>query len=880
MGKAEFFFFGKHFGYGNDYTVAKDESQDRLEGRTRKAQLQQLRLNARGLKPTPCDIVHWTNARDLNFIWKRHTGDSLVEGRDEITRGNQKFQTAHRVRLLAPQCISIANQKSMLPTAENSDPKSSMLPASPFDVPEIASLIASYLSNSDLAQCARVSRSLHDICIPILWKSIHFNNLFFRRDRDFDKESYRVDLIRHGKLSLIKELTIAYHVADDDMEMIAEHCSRLKALNFDCAQVTAKTLALLGDHGQTQDLDPDDRSKRRKTRLPIHLESLIFKAGWGRPSLPCFSIIPLLGPQLKRLHLSHFHDTKDQKLIEVIRHCPNLVGLRLNFTSLTSGFFMAMALEFPPSDCTSTNRRYRQRLEDLNLDSNEKLSNAESEGVSAVVKACRSTLKTLSVQDVRGVNNKLLIALFKGPDSENATGSPKIAQNLTTQANALKHASDKIPILHHGFSPNTVLTEIRLSRSYGLAGEGLEILFRYATELASIHLDGRMVNEGTLMVLAETYRNRMKALGLGVPAAWREHVLADERVRAISREGAAAGGHQAITTAANDATEESSASSDNVVKVFTGWHVPGGLKRLSLRDGGTILTNKGVRAILRSCVGLECLDIGNCSRLTLELFQGPWACLRLKDLDISGMALESVSRDLEVFAADIPDSGPDPFSTTRAASCEEELAESLRFPCANSPYPEGDDFNETGGYDYMAIPGDEYYDYPTKPWNIDNTPRRRAILRQFYSKLGQLRQLRTLNMNDSKFRVRVKDGLELVLPGLQQNLIRWKLGLENGYYLGSSELEFFGKNFGYGDDFTASEDNDQDCLEGKIRQAKLEHLYLVEDSLQDVRREVQEWASDQGFDLEIDDFGRREARRERLEYLREQRQHAREQEYW
>ncbi|KAF9558247.1 hypothetical protein EC968_007211, partial [Mortierella alpina] len=514
-----------------------------------------------------------------------------------------------------------------------------------------------------------------------------------------------------------------------------------------------------------------------------------------------------------------------------------------------------MALEFSPSGCTWTGRRYRQRLEDLNLDSDVKVFDAGSEGLSAVVMACRSTLKTLFAQlALGGVSDDVLFGLVGNPTAKIKAQDSIVAPHFTTQVNALKQTSDETSILHHQFSPNTVLTEIQLSGSLRLTELGFQVLFRFATELVSIRLVRCEVGDSALLVLAETYRNRMKALGLGVPAAWREHELAEERVQAISREGAAAGGHQAVPAAANDATEESSASSDTGANVFTSWHVPGGLKRLTLNAGGTFLTNKGIRAILRCCVGLEGLDTGGCRRLTLELFQGPWACLRLKDLDISGMGLERVSQNFEVFEDKIPAGGPDPFSTTRAASYEEELAESLRFPCAIAAYPEADDIAETGGYDYMTIPGDSYYDYATKPRNIDNTPRQRAILRQFYSKLGQLCQLRTLNMNDSNFRVRVKDGLELALSGLQQNLINWNLDLKNRYYLGNSELEFFGKHFGYGDDFTASEDNDQDCLEGKIRQAKLEHLYLAEDSLQDVCREVKEWATDLGFHLEIDNI--------------------------
>ncbi|KAF9930849.1 hypothetical protein BGZ67_005589 [Mortierella alpina] len=53
-------------------------------------------------------------------------------------------------------------------------------------------------------------------------------------------------------------------------------------------------------------------------------------------------------------------------------------------------------------------------------------------------------------------------------------------------------------------------------------------------------------------------------------------------------------------------------------------------------------------------------------------------------------------------------------------------------------------------------------------------------------------QLRTLNMSYGNYLVRVKDGLELVLPGLQQNLTSWKVDMESGYPMGTSEVEFLG----------------------------------------------------------------------------------------
>ncbi|KAF9558246.1 hypothetical protein EC968_007210 [Mortierella alpina] len=722
---------------------------------------------------------------------------------------------------------------------------SSMLPTSPFDIPEIASLIASYISkDSDLARCARVSRSLHDICVPILWKSIHFSHLFFRRDRDLDKEGSRVDLIRCGKLSLIEKLTINYTVRDDDMEMIAEHCTNLKILDFDGANVTAENLAILipSDRDLTEDIDSGHKPKRRKIQFPSNLK---FKSCENFAGRSCLEIVSLLGPQLTQLSLIKSGDITDQDMIKVVRRCPNLVSLQLEGTSITDEFLKNMAQDFLHSDSSSTPGRHKRYLEKLNVRWNGRVS---SLGFLPVVMACRSTLKSLSIEGFYAVSDEVLFALVGDPIAMTAAQGSKTAPHLTTQANALKQSSNKTPFMRHQFSPNTVLTEIRLSQCLRATDAEFQVLFRFATELVSIHLLKCDVGDSALMVLAETYRNRMKALGLGVPAAWREHVLADERVEAMSRDEAAEEGQLTVSTFAACATKDSRIRSGTDTKVFTGGDVPGGLKRLDL-FGCKLITNKGVRAILRSCVGLELLDIAAFhllpSGLSLELFRGPWACSRLKHLAVSGLHLEIAPQDLGVIEG----------KTKRHAQYQEELVESSRFPLAIDPYPQEDDYDEAGNYDPMAISIVKHDDDVDVQDVSGTAPRQRAILRQFYSKLGQLSQLRTLNMNCSKFRVRVKDGLELILPGLQQNLTTWYLHLEHGNYIGNAELEFFGKHLGYGHDFTDAKDGSQDRLEGKTRQARLEHLLLSEEGVTHVRRDIMTWARRQGFHLNISTQG-------------------------
>ncbi|KAF9558242.1 hypothetical protein EC968_007206 [Mortierella alpina] len=211
------------------------------------------------------------------------------------------------------------------------------------------------------------------------------------------------------------------------------------------------------------------------------------------------------------------------------------------------------------------------------------------------------------------------------------------------------------------------------------------------------------------------------------------------------------------------------------------------------------------------------------------------------------MALEITPKEPEHFADEDLENDRDGTQTELTVLCPEEHAEALRFPLTMAPYPQEDDYDETGCYDHMAV---EYVYYGNvRRRNKRNSPRQRAILRQFYYKLGELSQLQFLNMTYCKFRVRVKDGLEFVLPGLQQNLIQWKLDLEGGNSMGKSELGFFCKHFGYGHDITIAKDQDQ--LEGKTRRAQLQELILNEIGLRDVSFEELDWATRQGFRVSL-----------------------------
>ncbi|KAF9946241.1 hypothetical protein BGZ72_000508 [Mortierella alpina] len=860
---------------------------------------------------------------------------------------------------------------------------------SPFDIPELASLISSYLAADDLARCARVSRSLHDICIPILWRTLDISGRFWTHDNEFRK-----GLARYGKYYPVERLHLAHTTLHaSDMKLLAENCARLKHLDLTAIQVSVVDLrilihsdpygilekghiditkkrkakagpstkrrkgsgqltvdvaelgeddenaqdALYGDinaamahyrqltdakvaleracqnkdtgfadkeskQGPGQELCPillkntksslvdcacsvhSAKFNKLSTRFPFYLESLTFKTCSSINGPACLEVIALLGPQLKRLVLDHMHGVTDQVMIKLVKHCPNLVELQLQRTEITNTFLTSFSQELLSHDSTSNPSNQRRFLESLHVDT----TMTSSVGLLAIIKACRRNLTTLSLK-CSVANDSVLLALVEDQDPA--------SKNLS-EVSSVKLRSRRPQVVNH-----TIECPL-------LSDVGLQALFEFATELTSIELQGCTLKDETLMVLAETYRNRMKDLGLGVPAAWKEHWITDEWARVIDQTDASGVFQDYSTVCAASTTFYKMRESYADDKAFTNGRVPGGLRKLLIPFCNNI-TNKSVRAILRSCVGLESLDISDCRNLSLELFQGPWACTRLKNLNIRGMILELTSNDRTAIRRD--------GTLMRSQLIEEEEMESTwRFPLAITTYPAEDDFGEDGFYDYIVAPrnqsrcsdddasgsgvtededemdgssgsnesirsSDAYSsssgsdngdsssddensssggesgrgDLPlmaprhTVPCETSrNNPRQRAILRAFYSKLGQLSQLRTLDMSFCDFRVRAKDGLELVLPGLQQNLIEWNLDLGPLYRMFESELKFFGKHFGCGQDFSFSEDVTLEGLQCNTRTAQLQTLILDVASVEDVNLAVVIWTECQGFTLD------------------------------
>ncbi|KAG0300315.1 hypothetical protein BGZ99_003823, partial [Dissophora globulifera] len=116
-------------------------------------------------------------------------------------------------------------------------------------------------------------------------------------------------------------------------------------------------------------------------------------------------------------------------------------------------------------------------------------------------------------------------------------------------------------------------------------------------------------------------------------------------------------------------------------KLYDGVWVPGGLQRLSLKNCFDV-TNRGIRAIVRSCPMLEGLNLGGCESVSMQVFRGPWVCNKLQILNISEINVH-------------------PHITTKSMLLEEEI-EDQRFPLTPllKTHP-SDDFRDDGHYDFM-----------------------------------------------------------------------------------------------------------------------------------------------------------------------------------
>ncbi|KAG0030996.1 hypothetical protein BGZ81_001949 [Podila clonocystis] len=759
-------------------------------------------------------------------------------------------------------------------------------PSTPIEVPELFARIADHLDRHTLVQMIQVCRKFHQVCIPLLWHTVYLQE----PDEDDEEDvpdcpwegdkGFRMGFLRHGRW--IEHLhLIGILIQDGDLELIAENCSRLKSLDLTGTNVTAETLQVLihsdpyktdpesakkrkrgedrGDDGDNEESEDDDdlnsrmdkyrrksiteteteqepdsqyesvgldpsssdqggddenaagpvvrpssssrvydripvhrlsgttraaKFKGTPTRFPFQLEVFVLNKCRQLAGNKALKVLQRLGPQLQRLSLDHVVDLDDQSLIEMMPHCPNLKFLSLRGCDVTDRFLVQLA------ENTTTNAG-KGAIEELKLD----MAQVTGTGLVTLAKGCKSHLAALSSRDNLGMTDEVLYAFIQESAIHTRESATKL--KLRTCIN------------------NSVLTKINLSQSADITDTALQALFRHATELQEILLDGTKVQDESLIVLAENYIRRLKRLGLGVPTSWAKH-------------------EQAIASSSST----SSLSKDAIVRDISATFVPGGLHLLSL-SGCDHITNRGLRAIGRACVGLRSLSITNCPNLSLELFSGPWTSYALRVLHMQDMAL-------------IAD----------ASEAKEEEKERAQFPLQLEPLPTQDGPRakpadpitwpitkthvqlQFDAFGFGAPSGSSSRRRAQK--KKPNSSDQRAVLRAFYGVLGRCHNLEILDMCNMGFRIRVRDGLDLVLPALQQNLKEWHLTCHRSQMvLPDAELAWFGKHFGSGADFYQGD-------QGQGTPSKLQLFSISDLALEGGDSDIYEWFMEQvpGFNME------------------------------
>ncbi|KAG0312619.1 hypothetical protein BGZ99_009366 [Dissophora globulifera] len=719
---------------------------------------------------------------------------------------------------------------------------------SPLDLPEILELVVSHLETEDLARACQVSVLFHNVCTPFLWRAVSL--VGNRANRVWNKdEGFRQGLIQYGPLVHTLRLGIS-EVQDEDMEFIAANCTRLKSLDLSYADVTVETLKILlhSDPYKTSPAssdkpydnvsvdvnalmeqyrsmtDTEDRDyhlsesvglpassiesephqdqptgpvltsgsrhtsngvrpvtfrrntggqdgaarpakfKDAKARFPFHLEELnLARCGplYGPKLLP---ILALLGPQLRSLYVDDIADVAgvehiedSSRLIQLLKHCPNLTRLGLECTDVGQGFVAAL---------TGVTKELAPRaMEGLNLH----MTQVNSDSLVPLIKASRDKMRQITFPSNRDIEDSAIYAFIEDARKVNKTLHPI-----------------------RSFVRNDILSVLQLNKSVNITHEALLDLFRHTTALRAVELNGVDVRDDALEALAAANRNRMERLGLGIPEAWIQHEQG--AVKLMDKQSSAS-----VVPAGR--------------KLYDGTWVPNGLQALSLKNCSHV-TNQGVRAIVRSCPILAGLNLSGCERVSMRVFRGPWVCSRMQHLDISGIDMRIQDRTASILM--------------------EEQLENERFPLTPllKTHP-SDDFRDDGHYDFMIPPMEmdgenELHDsdivdedgpvqedeenpmnprenmYPAKAYRNDGETRR--TLNEFYRKLGQFDQLKNLNMAKSDYRIRIQDGLDLVLPALTKNLEQWNMGRPFDYILQNAELKWFGKHFGYGFDFSRNGD--------------------------------------------------------------------------
>ncbi|KAG0312622.1 hypothetical protein BGZ99_009369 [Dissophora globulifera] len=671
----------------------------------------------------------------------------------------------------------------------------------------------------------------HNACTPFLWRTISL--VGNRASRVWHKDKgFRLGLIHYGPYVHTLRLKDT-RVQSGDMELIAINCTRLKYLNLSSTDVTIETLKVLlrsdpyktsststdkpedsnsvnanihtekynntmqtgmvndqddlshlyesvnlsasskdSDQGQRHHqhkgpfLTPGPRytsnramlitpgcktisqdgamrptkMKEIKPQFPIHLERLSFSNCRYLSGPTLFPVLALLGPQLRDLSVGYIADIEDlSDFIQMLQHCPNLTRLSLAGTD-ADGYLIALA--------GATKELAPRAMEVLRLS----LAEASVERLVPLIKVSRNKLEQLSCPDNADINDDVIYAFIESGMKLNKISRPV-----------------------RSFVRNDVLSSLALNRDANITPKALLELFRHTTALTMVEVNGVDIRDDALEALAAANRNRMERLGLGIPEAWIQHEQGVFKLLAN------------YPKQEKGAKQPAVSASPAERKRYDGAWISGGLNGLSLRDCINV-TNRGIRAIVRSCPMLWGLNLSGCKSVSMQIFRGPWVCNKLQDLDISGINVRIQIRN-------------------EAMLVEEEI-EDERFPmtplCKTHP---SEDIRDDGRYDFITLPTEtsDYSELGDMEF-IRNDGETRRTLNEFYRKLGQFDELIHLGMSKSDYRIRLKDGLDLVLPALSQNLQEWEISRHTGHTLQNVEIEWFGKHFGYGFDYSTDKD--------------------------------------------------------------------------
>ncbi|KAF9425084.1 hypothetical protein BGZ94_007857 [Podila epigama] len=577
------------------------------------------------------------------------------------------------------------------------------------------------------------------------------------------------------------------------------------------------------------------------TRFPFQLKAVLLDQCSRLNGNKALKILQRLGPQLEELSLDHVIDLDDTEIIAFMRHCPNLVSLSLRGCNVTDRFLSLL----------TTDSSLKDMLQTLSLD----VSQVTGSGLTMVARECRK-LKRIACTDTVGITSAVLLAFTQPSDTR---APPRTLITTTTTA-----AAD-ISLRPSVFTVNTALTHISFNHTDKVDSAAFTTLFQYATELQSIQVPNSKIKDDALIMLAENYVRRLERLGLRAPASWVKHVQQLQAVPSLTSVTSSSS-----TSSSDSTTTATAAGTRNILPK----HIPGGLQSLNL-NGCHDITNRGMRAIGRACVGLRHLNISDCPHLSLELFLGPWAMNGLRVLQMQDMILvvDGKGRREEVLEEKLDRARfpLDLHAITRkdVTACSKRP---VRWPVTQS-YKDIE-MQAQGFFSLDEMFGMEESDEhglrrftpgSAARWKLQRPSAVKAehlaILRSFYKFLGRCWDLEVLDMCNVGFNVSLKHGLDQVLPALQHNLVQWRL--VNHVLLPTLDDEFLawlGCHFGYGEELNwkkgqkskATTAKNKDTTAVKKRVSKLKYFSMSDLVLEGIEsNEVYEWVMEQipNFDI-------------------------------